>query len=412
MDFCAQPNLLPVEAAIALMKQALNPVQDVESIGLLDGLDRVLAAPIYAAINVPGSDNSAMDGYGFRFGKDQLTLRIVGESLAGHVFEGEIKAGECVRITTGAIVPAGVDTVIMQEQVSVLNTDNFDSLIRIDVPPLLGANIRRAGEDISQGSLVLPAGHRLTPIDIGLLASIGCQQVTVYRRLRVALLSTGDELTPLGQPLHSGNIYDSNRHTLRALLQRVSVEVIDLGLQPDDPEIIKASFIKAKQMADMVISTGGVSVGDADYTKSVLDELGSIHFWKVAMKPGKPFAFGKLGDLWFFGLPGNPVSAAVTYHQLVLPSLRYLAGEIFDASLAINAIAKNGFSKQVGRTDYQRGILTGDGDTNYVVITGPQGSGVLTSMAAANCYIVVEQERGAVAKGETVKVIPFDKFIR
>lgn len=412
MDFCAQPNLLPVEAAIALMKQALTPVQDVETVSLLDGLDRVLSVAIHSAINVPNADNSAMDGYGFCLDKDEQTLRIVGESLAGHPFVGVVKAGECVRITTGAIVSNGVDTVVMQEQVSPFVMENLGHAIQINERPHLGANIRRAGEDISQGNLVFPAGHRLTPIDIGLLASIGCHEVTVYRRVRVALLSTGDELTPLGQPLQAGNVYDSNRYTLRALLQRLSVDVIDLGLQPDEPDIIKASFVKAMQMADIVISTGGVSVGDADYIKIVLDELGSIHFWKVAIKPGKPFAFGKLGDGWFFGLPGNPVSAAVTYHQLVLPSLRYLAGEICDASVAINAIAANGFSKQIGRADYQRGILTSDGETNYVVTTGAQGSGILTSMAAANCYIVLEQERSNVAKGETVKVIPFDKFIR
>lgn len=407
MDFCAQPNLIPVETALALMKQALNPILDIETVCLLDGLDRVLASAIHSPINVPSADNSAMDGYGFRFGDELQALTLIGESLAGHPFPSEIKFGECVRITTGAIVPAGVDTVVMQEQVSL-----GGNTIHINICPPFGANIRRAGEDIARGNIVLPAGHRLTPIDTGLLASIGCHEVNVYRKLRVALLSTGDELTPLGQILNAGNIYDSNRYTLRALLQRLNVEVIDLGLQPDEPKIIKASFVKAMQMADVVISTGGVSVGDADYTKIVLDELGSIYFWKVAMKPGKPFAFGKLGDIWFFGLPGNPVSAVVTYHQLVLPSLRYLAGEICDASATINAIAKNGFSKQVGRTDYQRGILTSEGDTNYVVITGPQGSGVLTSMAAANCYIVIEQERGAVAKGETVKVIPFDKFIR
>ncbi len=407
MDFCAQPNLISVETALSLMRQALSPVLETETVQLLDGLDRVLAIAIESAINVPGADNSAMDGYGFGFNDNQRVLQLIGESLAGHPFVGEVQAGQCVRITTGAVVPRGVDTVVMQEHVKLSG-----EVIQINGNPSLGDNIRRAGEDIAKGSIVLPVGHRLTPIDIGLLASIGCHQLLVYRRLRVALLSTGDELTPPGQSLNIGNIYDSNRYTLRALLARLSVEVIDLGLQPDQPDIIKASFVKAMQLADAVISTGGVSVGDADYTKFVLDDLGSIHFWKVAMKPGKPFAFGKLGDKWFFGLPGNPVSAAVTYHQLVLPSLRYLAGELCDASVVINAVAHTCFSKQVGRADYQRGILTSDGDKNYVATTGAQGSGVLTSMARANCYVVLAQERGAVAQGEMVKVIPFDKYIR
>jgi molybdopterin molybdotransferase len=388
------------------MRQALNPITDVETVNLLAGLDRVLSATICSSIDVPSADNSAMDGYGFRFLDAPKTLRVIGDSLAGHPFPSHLKPGECVRITTGASVPMGVDTVVMQEQV----TRNGDS-IDIRLPPQFGDNIRRAGEDIASGSIVLPLGHRLTPIDIGLLASIGCVQVNVYRRLRVALLSTGDELTPLGQPLRAGSIYDSNRYTLNALLQRLNVEVIDLGLQADAPDMIKASFVKAMQMADVVISTGGVSVGDADYTKDVLNELGNIYFWKVAMKPGKPFAFGKLGDGWFFGLPGNPVSAAVTYHQLVLPSLRYLGGELCHTTPLLNAITTHKLSKQPGRADYQRGTLTSDKNINYVTSTGSQSSGVLTSMAQANCYVILEQERGTVAEGELVKVLPFDKFI-
>ena len=406
MDFCARPDLIPVETAQSLMQQALEPILESETVSLLDSLDRVLTLSLYSDVNVPSADNSAMDGYAFKLTDDLSTLRVVGDSLAGHAYTSEIGFGECVRITTGGIIPKGADTVIMQEQV-----ERNGNVIRINVHPILGENIRRAGEDMTQGSVVLSKGHRITPIDIGLIASLGITEVQVYRRLKVALISTGDELTPLGKPIEDGKIYDSNRYTLNALLQRLHVETIDLGLQPDAPEIIKASFKRAMEIADVVISTGGVSVGDADFTKDVLEELGNIYFWKVAIKPGKPFAFGKIGNCWFFGLPGNPVSAAITYHQLVLPSLRYLSGEIFNSEPRLNAITQQKFSKQPGRADYQRGILTSENDKNYVASTGIQGSGVLTSLAKANCFIVLEQERGKVEKDETVKILPFDKFI-
>ena len=279
-DFCAQPSLMSVADALNQMQKTIEPITDVEAINLIDSLDRVLAAPIYSHINVPSHDNSAMDGYAFRHQDGNQFLRLIGKSLAGHAFSGELQAGDCVQIMTGASVPNNADTVVIQEQVILV--DNKISLQRI---PQLRDNIRRAGEDIPLGSLVLPQGHRITPIDIGLLASLGCATVKVYRRLRIAILSTGDELTPIDKPLNIGNIYDSNRHALNALLQRLNIEIIDLGLCPDQPEKINAAFKKASQVADAVISSGGVSVGEADYTKDVLENLGTIHFWKVAMKP-------------------------------------------------------------------------------------------------------------------------------
>jgi len=407
MDHCIQPGLLPIEEALARICNQLHPVQETETIELCDALDRVLAVAIAAPINVPSGDNSAMDGYAFRAQDCTGTLTLIGQSLAGHPFDGQISAGQTVRIMTGALVPTGADTVVMQE-----NVQRDDGKIAITQAPDQGENIRRAGEDIKLGSEVLAAGQRLSALDIGLLASLGLAQVTVVRRLRVAILTTGDELLPAGTAPEAGKIYDSNRPLLAALLTRLPVEVMDLGIIVDDLAALRNAFTKAMQWADVVISTGGVSVGDADYTKDVLAELGEIDFWKIAMKPGKPFAFGRLGQGWFFGLPGNPVSTAVTYHQLVVPGLRYLAGEILAPQKMLSAIAGHALKKQPGRTDFQRGILTNNNGTNTVISAGLQSSGVLSAMAKANCYIRLEAECGSVAEGEIVNVIPFDGFIQ
>lgn len=412
VDHCAQPGLLPIEEALVRICNQLNPVQESEIVPLHAALDRVLASPIAAPVNVPGGDNSAMDGYAVRVQDCARELHVIGQSLAGHPFAGEINTGQAVRIMTGALIPAGADTVVMQENVR----RDGDTLVIIHASGM-GENIRRAGEDVAIASDVFSAGRRITALDLGLLASLGLAQITVVRRLRVALLTTGDELLPLGATPEAGKIYDSNRPLLTALLTRLSVDILDLGVIADQPDALRAAFNTAMQWADVVISTGGVSVGDADYTTEVLAEIGEIDFWKIAMKPGKPFAFGRLGRGWFFGLPGNPVSTAVTYHQLVVPGLRYLAGETFiDAATSaqnrLSAITTHAIKKQPGRTDFQRGILTNENGVNLVTSAGLQSSGVLSAMAKANCYIRLEAERGAVAKGETVTVISFDHFIR
>ncbi len=407
MDHCAQPGLLPIDEALARICNQLNPVQEPEMIVLHDALDRVLVTPVTAPINVPAGDNSAMDGYALRKQDCAGALTVIGQAFAGHPFAGQINAGQAVRIMTGALVPAGADTVVMQENVQC----EGDQLALTQIPES-GENIRRAGEDIKLRSEVLAAGQRLSALDIGLLASLGLSQVAVVRRLRVAILTTGDELLPAGAAPEAGKIYDSNRPLLTALLTRLPVEVMDLGVIADDLTVLRSAFTKAMQWADVVISTGGVSVGDADYTKDVLAELGEIDFWKIAMKPGKPFAFGRLGQGWFFGLPGNPVSTAVTYHQLVVPGLRYLAGETLAPQQTLSAIAGHPLKKQPGRTDFQRGILTNNNGVNTVVSAGLQSSGVLSAMAKANCYIRLEAERGSVAAGEIVSIIPFDGFIR
>jgi molybdopterin molybdotransferase len=407
VDHCAQPGLLSIEEALARICNQLNPVQETEMIALHKALDRVLASAITAPVNVPAGDNSAMDGYALRAQDGAGTLTVIGQSLAGHPFAGQISTGQAVRIMTGALVPTGADTVVMQENVQ-RNGDQL-ALMQITEP---GENIRRAGEDIQLGSEVLATGKRLSALDIGLLASLGLAQVAVVRRLRVAILTTGDELLPAGAAHEAGKIYDSNRPLLTALLTRLPVEVLDMGVITDDITALRAAFTQAIQWADVVISTGGVSVGDADYTKDVLTELGEIDFWKIAMKPGKPFAFGRLAHGWFFGLPGNPVSTAVTYHQLVVPGLRYLAGEIVAPQQTLSAIAGQPLKKQPGRTDFQRGILSNTDGINTVISAGLQSSGVLSAMAQANCYIRLEAERGSVATGELVCVIPFDQFIR
>ena len=407
MDHCAQPGLLPIDDALARICNQLNPIRETETIALHHALDRVLAVAIAAPINVPAGDNSAMDGYALRAQDCAGPLTVIGQSLAGHPFTGQVGVGQTVRIMTGALVPAGADAVVMQENVQ----RQSDQLLLTETPEH-GENIRRAGEDIKLGSEVLSAGRRLSAIDIGLLASLGLAEVTVVRRLRIALLTTGDELLAAGTAPAPGKIYDSNRPLLAALLTRLPIELLDLGIIADDLTELRTAFTKAMQWADVVISTGGVSVGDADYTKDVLAELGEIDFWKIAMKPGKPFAFGRLGQGWFFGLPGNPVSTAVTYHQLVVPGLRYLAGEISALQPTLTAITGQALKKQPGRTDFQRGILSNNNGANTVVSAGLQSSGVLSAMARANCYICLEAERGSVAAGGLVNVILFDEFIR
>lgn len=406
MACCEEPQLIPVQDAIARMQVVVQSVSETETVPLPELLDRVTAEPVHAGFNVPGYDNSAMDGYALRAEDTEQPLDLVGQSLAGHRFEGELQPGQCVRITTGATIPAGASAVVMQE-----NTDASGDKVTVLKAPSAGENIRRAGEDITQGQEVFPSGYRFGPVDIALLASLGLAEATVKRRLKVAVLSTGDELTPPGQPLTEGHIYDSNRYGLIAILQRLNVEILDLGLIPDQPDVIRAAFERAGSEADAVVSSGGVSVGDADYVKDILGELGEIGFWKVAIKPGKPFAFGHLGKAVFFGLPGNPVSSMVTLHQLALPILRTMAGEAPEPPLRLTAKAASGYKKRPGRQDFQRATLRYVDGENRVDSNGAQGSGVLTSFLGANAYAVLEAQRGKVETGESVTVIPFDRFI-
>lgn len=413
--FCGDGHdpALPPERARQRILDAIAPLDAgaVEWLELRLALDRVLAEAVAAPADVPPHANSAMDGYALG-GADVpeagvRELRVVGASFAGHPFNGVCGAGECVQIMTGAVMPAGADTVVPQEHV-----ERCGDGVRIDGRARAGANVRPAGDDIQRGQTVLAQGRRLTAADIGVLASLGMAQVAVRRRLRVAFFSTGDELCALGEALAPGQIYDSNRYALYALLQRQHCAINDLGVVRDDPAALRAALREAAQGHDMVLTSGGVSVGEADYMRQVLAELGEVNFWKVAMKPGRPLTFGQLGQAVFFGLPGNPVAMMVGFNQFVLPALRQLAGEIADPPLALRAMTLSVLKKQPGRTEYQRGILAVGEDGGLTVrLTGHQGSGALTSMSRANCFIVLPPGQTRVEPGAMVLVQPFSDWL-
>jgi len=413
-DCCSAPGLLPFECALENMLSQITPVTQTLSLPISQALNFVLAQDIVSPLNVPNHDNSAMDGYAFSLASlaQSKTLTLVGRSMAGAPFEGECQLGECIRIMTGAKMPSSCDSVEMQENVQVEN-DNITFLVGDNLEDKkLGSHVRKAGEDISLGQAVLAKGHKLSAVDIGVLASLGINEVTVYRKLKVALIATGDELKLPGQELNSGDIYESNSFVLSAMLNKLHVDVIDFGIIEDDFEAIKAAFVSADSQADAVISSGGVSVGDADYTKTVLDDLGEIGFWKIAMKPGKPFAFGKLPNSVFFGLPGNPVSALVTFHQLAIVALTKMqnAEALKRTHLQVKTVSD--LKKSPGRMDFQRGVLSiNEQGENVVTSTGSQGSGILSSLAQANCFIVLPAEQGKVPAGEVVTVQLFDQFI-
>lgn len=407
-------SMLSAEQAILQMLSEVAPLTQTISVPISVALDRVLAQPVVSGINVPGYDNAAMDGYALRAAEvaPGQPLTVAGVALAGHAFTDKVPAGSCVRITTGAVMPAGLDTVVMQEQVELTQTDLQQQIV-CQLVPSPGEHVRRAGEDIAKGAAVFAAGHKLRPADIGLLASLGIANVKVWRQLKVAIFSSGDELVPPGQSLPDGHIYDSNRYVIAAMLQRLGVEVIDLGLLPDEPKAIEQAFKQAMTQADVLITSAGVSVGEADYTRQILHKLGQINFWQVAIKPGKPFAFGKLNNCWFFGLPGNPVAAVVTLEQLVQPVLRKLSGETVTANVKLlSAECEVPLKKQPGRMDFQRGWYWQGEHGLKVKTLGAQSSGMLSSIANANCYIVLERDSASLPAGEIVSILPFSNLLR
>jgi molybdopterin molybdotransferase len=410
VDCYSAPGLLPFEQAMEKMLSAITPIDTTETISLALGLNRVLARNISSPLNVPPHHNSAMDGYAFKLASLQTTdtLTMIGRSMAGAPFQGECKIGECIRIMTGAKLPSCCDTVEMQE-----NCQAKDTGITFLESREFNDNIRFTGEDIAINQAVFSRGKKLSAIDIGVLASLGVPTVEVYRKITVAVLATGDELKSPGEVLNDGDIYESNSHALIAMLTKLNVTVINFGIIADDEQAIRTAFEQADQQADVVISSGGVSVGDADYTKLVLEQLGEIGFWKIAMKPGKPFAFGKLPNSYFFGLPGNPVSALVTAHQLAVPALLKLQHAQSKKLPLLKVKTATQLNKRAGRMDFQRAVLSTNHQGEMIVTsTGSQGSGILTSMSMANCYIVLPANQGNVPANEMVNVQLFDDVIQ
>ena len=405
------PKSLSADAALTKIKSGVSRVKGIEKIAIRSALNRVLAEDIRSGINVPSGTNSAMDGYAVSSGdiptEGVAELTVLGTAWAGKPFTGRLAAGSCARIMTGAIMPEGTDTVIIQEDV-----ERVGDGIRIDGSTRKGDNVRQAGEDIAAGDLVLNKGRRLNPADIGLIASLGIAEVSVVRRLRVAFFSTGDELRSIGETLTDGAIYDSNRYTLYGMLERMGADIIDMGVIKDDRDALEEAFTTAAENADVLITSGGVSVGEADYIKEILIKLGRVDFWKVAIKPGRPLAFGHVRNAVFFGLPGNPVSVMVTFYEFVTPALRKMIGEDDSGILTLKARCDSRLKKRPGRVEYQRGILRRDEDGNLVVVkTGAQGSGILSSMSQANCFIILSLDSSGVEPGSFVDIQPFSGLV-
>ncbi|NRA71907.1 MAG: molybdopterin molybdotransferase MoeA [Gammaproteobacteria bacterium] len=401
---------MPLEKALSKMLGSITPSTESEMVTLADALGRILAVDVASTLAVPPFNNSAMDGYALNAVDLAVsdTLTMVGKSFAGTPYQGQVKTGQCIRIMTGAQVPDDVDMVIMQEQ-----TCAEDDQIRFNSSAKPGSNIRTLGEEISVGQVVLHQGTKISARHISLLATLGCANVKVIKKISVAIFSTGDELKPLGSVLQLGEIYDSNRFGLIAQLQRLNVDIIDLGVIVDDPVSIREAFERADRAADVVITSGGVSVGEADFTREIMEQFGEINFWKLAIKPGKPIAYGKFPNSIFFGLPGNPVSALVTFYQVAKPALQKLSGATEIKPLRMSATLSHAIKKSPGRLDFQRGFVSTDQQGKLIVSsTGHQGSGMMSSLCLANCFIVLEQERGAVAANETVIVELFDELFQ
>ena len=400
------PNSMPVDKAREVIARFLSPVTATERVHVRSALGRVLATDVISPLDVPAHDNSAMDGYAVRHAdlqsEGEVTLSVAGTSFAGAPYGQAVKPGEAVRIMTGGVVPQGADTIVMQEHVKA----DGKRRVTIGSGHRKGQNLRFAGEDLKSGAAALKRGQRLRPAEIGLIASLGIPEVDVYRKLRVAFFSTGDELVSVGTVPKEGQIYDSNRYTIYGMLERLGCEVLDMGVVPDDPKRLENAFGEATAAADVLITSGGVSVGEADYVKELLGKLGEVVFWKIAMKPGRPLAYGRIGQAHFFGLPGNPVSVMVTFYEFVRDALLKLSGQHpVEAVPTFKVPCTSALKKAPGRTEFQRGVLTRGADGQWSVrVTGEQGSGILRSMSEANCFIILPTDQGNVTPGSLVEV--------
>jgi len=410
-DDVFEPALLPVEVARQRLFEQVTPLTATQTTSIRSSLDRICSENVRSPIDVPGYTNSAMDGVAVNHGdmprEGERQLKLVATVWAGHPYGRPLLPGEAVRIMTGGMMPQGSDTVIIQEHV------NIDGdIVTIDGSTAAGKNVRHAGEDIKTAETVIPVGTRLTPAHIGLMASLGIDQVQVFARPRVAFFSTGDELRALethaGQSLGDGELFDSNRHTLASMLERLEVETIDLGLVPDTAQATREVLQQAATEADLIISSGGVSAGAADFISSTLAELGEVAFWKLAMRPGRPLAYGRINNAHFFGLPGNPVAVMVTFYQFVQPAVLRLMGANTLEPVCFDAISQSPMRKTKGRVEYQRGILSRDESGELTVATtGKQGAGRLSSMCVANCLVILPVDSESIAVGDRVQVQPF-----
>jgi molybdopterin molybdotransferase len=411
------PQALSVDKAQEFIQHLIQtrPPLTTEELPLMQALGRIVAEDIISPINVPAHDNSAMDGFaldGKQLGASPLTLRVVGTAFAGKAWQGNVQSGECVKIMTGAVMPAGVDTVVAQELATV-RTSGDETMVEIPAGILqAGDNRRKAGEDLQSGLPALRAGSTLNPAALGLIASLGIAKVKVYRQLRVAYFSTGDEVLSLGDAMREGAVYDSNRFTVFGLLTRMGCHLVDMGVVRDDPVLLEQAFNKASQNADVIITSGGVSVGEADFTKAMMKKLGDVAFWKIAMRPGRPMAVGRIGECILFGLPGNPVAVMVTFLAFVKPALLQMMGGLPNKTPYLRAKSTVALRKKPGRTEYQRGFVrTLPDGTLQVEAAGNQGSGVLRSMVEANGLIVLHHHQSSVTAGDEVDVMMFEGVI-
>ena len=400
------PSALDEVTAMKEILKSIAKIKKSESINIMDSLGRVSSKNIKSSINIPSFRNSAMDGFAVNIknlGKNKYVLREQGISLAGQPYSKKLKDGETVRVMTGAVIPDNSDAVIMKEM-----TDKKNSMISFPNFMQKNQNIRNIGEDIKKGDIVIEKGRQINYVDLGILSSLGIAKIDVIKKPIVSFFSTGDELVSINKKLKKGLIYDSNRYLLFGLLSELPVQIKDMGVVKDDEKILIRKLQECSKKSDIVITTGGVSVGDADYIKSALKKVGKVNFWKIAIKPGRPLAYGKIDNASFFGLPGNPVSAAVTFQIFIIPAIRRMLQMTTFSKLILNAVVKSSLSKKKGRVEYKRGLLE-QKDGGYIVnTTGLQGSNILSSLSKANCYIRLSSETDNINKGDVVEVIPFN----